>query len=379
MSPRCFRETIRENDPRVAVRRIVEGAGTCAPALTCVFVDSRYDLDALAAELRKQLHGPILACTTAGHQTAESGLVDTGLVAMALVTDQLRAAIEPIHHVSRFGTADARAAMSHLAMDCAPPDGPGSRFQVLLIDGMSGVEERVSALLYGASNGVPMVGASAGDGQRFEKTYVFDGEYFVSDAAVVARIDTTLPHRTFGHQYFMPLERRMVVTRAAVEKRQILELDGESASAVYREAIGQKTLDGQTVAHHPLLLRWDGRDYARAIRAWDEDRLDMFCAVEEGMVVRVGELGNLVSAAEGQLKELQASLGGDMLALVAFTCFQRRLDNERAGEQDRYRTIMAPYPLIGFCTYGEQFNGVHVNQMATGFALGNPAQAKYVP
>ena len=65
MQPKCFRETISDPDPRRAVCRIVDGAGTDTTALVCVFVDAQYDLDALAAELRRQVHGPILACTTA--------------------------------------------------------------------------------------------------------------------------------------------------------------------------------------------------------------------------------------------------------------------------------------------------------------------------
>jgi len=32
--------------------------------------------------------------------------------------------------------------------------------------------------------------------------------------------------------------------------------------------------------------------------------------------------------------------------------------------------LMAQYGVFGFSTYGEQFNGVHVNQTFTGVALG---------
>jgi len=45
------------------------------------------------------------------------------------------------------------------------------------------------------------------------------------------------------------------------------------------------------------------------------------------------------------------------------------------GEVDRpdareVAEILAPYPFVGFSTYGEQYNGLHVNQTLTGIALG---------
>ena len=367
---RCFRRAIRDPDPRRAVRSIVDGAETDTPALTILFVDSQYDLAGLGAELRKQIHGPVLACTTVGHQVAESGLMDHGMVAAAIVTDQLTAEIAPIHGLAGFGVAQAQEVATRLALD-TPSREPGTRFGVVLIDGMSFAEERVMALLFGASNGLPMVGGSAGDGERFQKTYVFDGERFVTDAAVLARVDTTLPWRTFGFQNFTPLPGRLVVTRAVTEKRQILELDGQPARLAYCDAIGCKELDSMTTSHHPLLLRWDGRFHARAIRAWDDSRLDLFCAIEEGMVVRIGEATDLVGTIEQQYGDLRTELNGaEPLVVVAFHCYQRRLEVERMEQQERYRRVVAKHPLIGFCTYGEQYNGLHVNQTATGFVLG---------
>ncbi|MCX5733173.1 MAG: hypothetical protein NTW68_02430 [candidate division NC10 bacterium] len=329
---------------------------TDAPALTVLFVDSQYDLDGLAAELRRQLHGPVLACTTAGHQVAERGLIDHGMVAAAIATDRLTAMIEPIHGISQFGVTQAQEVATRLALD-APARGPGTRFGVILIDGMSFAEERVMALLFGASNSLPIVGGSSADGERFQKPYVFDGERFVSDAAVFARVDTTLPCRTFGFQNFTPREGRLVVTRAVTEKRQILELNGQPARRAYCEAIGHQDLDSQIVSQHPLLLRWDGRFYARAIRGWDDDR--------------IGEAEDLVGTTERQYGGLQAELGGvEPLVIVAFHCYQRRLEITRTQQRERYRRAVAKHPLIGFCTYGEQYNGLHMNQTTTGFALG---------
>ncbi|MCC6581450.1 MAG: FIST C-terminal domain-containing protein [Phycisphaeraceae bacterium] len=365
---RCCRQAIDEPDPCRAVRGIVESAGTDAPALTVLFVDARYDLDGLAAALVEQIHGPVLACTSAGHQIAERGLFDHGMVAATLVTDQLSATLVAIPNVAQFGVTETQAVARQLGLDA--PSRSWTRFGVALIDGMSFAEERVMALLYGASHGMNFVGGSAGDGQRFQKTYVFDGNRFVSGAAVVARVDTTLPCRTFGFQNFAPLDGRFVVTGAVAEKRQILELNGQPAASVYAAAIGYPNLDAQVVSRHPLLLRWDDRFYARAIRGWDEQRLDLFCAIEEGMVVRIGEASDLSNTTVEQYTGLRTSLGTDPRIIVAFHCYQRRVELERSANLEHHIRLMSRYPLIGFCTYGEQYNGLHMNQTVTGFALG---------
>jgi len=369
---KCFRTVIDDPDPGRAVETIVRGAGTDTPALTCLFVDAQYDLDGLAVELRRQLRGPVLACTTAGHQIPEVGIMEHGMVAAAIVSERLSAVVQPIYEISRFGVAEAQAVAGRLGLDALPaPGGNGaSQFGVVLIDGLSRAEERVMALLYAACNGLPLVGGSAGDDKRFERTSVFDGERFVNDAAVIARVDSALPHRTFSYQNFTPRAGRHVVTRAQPGVRQILELDGQSAARVYRDAIGQEELTTQIVSQHPLLLRWDGREYARAIKGWEDGRLDMFCAVEEGMVVRIGQPRDLVGTTEEQLQELCAELGRELLVIVAFTCFQRRLQIERNSDQTRQRRLLEQFPYIEFYTFGEQYNALHMNQMVTGFVLG---------
>jgi hypothetical protein len=89
------------------------------------------------------------------------------------------------------------------------------------------------------------------------------------------------------------------------------------------------------------------------------------------MVIRAGQATDLVGTIEQQYAELQTDLGPRGASLmVAFHCYQRRLEVERVGEQERCRRAVADYPLIGFCTYGEQYNGLHMNQAAVGFVLG---------
>jgi hypothetical protein len=48
----------------------------------------------------------------------------------------------------------------------------------------------------------------------------------------------------------------------------------------------------------------------------------------------------------------------------------RRLELEQAGRLSSANAVLAPYPFLGFSTYGEQYNGLHMNHTMTGLALG---------
>jgi hypothetical protein len=54
-------------------------------------------------------------------------------------------------------------------------------------------------------------------------------------------------------------------------------------------------------------------------------------------------------------------------------CVLRRIEMERDGLRERVGHIYQENNVIGFATYGEQFNAMHVNQTFTGIAIGRGA------
>ena len=51
-------------------------------------------------------------------------------------------------------------------------------------------------------------------------------------------------------------------------------------------------------------------------------------------------------------------------------CVLRRLETERSGIKEAIGQIFCDNNVVGFATYGEQFNAMHVNQTFTGIAIG---------
>ena len=110
---------------------------------------------------------------------------------------------------------------------------------------------------------IPLVGGSAGDGLRFERTFVIHGGRAYTDAAVLALAATDLPFRTFRADNYEPTAIKMVVTEADIENRIVKELNAEPAAQEYARVCGilDDTLDAFSFAAHPVLVTRRGRAF----------------------------------------------------------------------------------------------------------------------
>ncbi|MCY1353505.1 hypothetical protein D9M69_398470 [compost metagenome] len=74
------------------------------------------------------------------------------------------------------------------------------------------------------------------------------------------------------------------------------------------------------------------------------------------------------------LEALFARLGerlGPPLLTIGCDCFLRRLELEDDPETLAFTSeVLRRQRVIGFNSYGEQFNGMHINQTFTGVAIG---------
>ena len=56
--------------------------------------------------------------------------------------------------------------------------------------------------------------------------------------------------------------------------------------------------------------------------------------------------------------------------MLGFDCVLRRLDAENRQIRHEVDALYRKYHVVGFHTYGEQFNAMHLNQTLTGIAFG---------
>lgn len=336
------------------------------PEAILVFCSSAYDLDMLGEALHETFSCPVIACTSSG-QIGADGFERAGLVGVG-IRGEFRVRQFPIVPL-----ADYAGKAAWIAEQAEASKTERNRFGLLLIDGLSKLEERVAAALYQALDDVPIIGGSAGDDLKFERTFVYDGNgRFLSDAAVFALIETDAAILPFKVQHFRPSDTEFVITEADPERRIIYEMNGEPAALAYAQALGLSVsaLNPEVFSSHPLVLTFGSEPYVRSILKCDSDlSLTCYCAIEEGLIVTVGVADSPLETMRIALADVEASIGPPSLVLGC-DCILRRLEFEQSGDDRGIGQLMAENHVFGFSTYGEQFNGIHVNQTFTGIALG---------
>ncbi|MDP1125239.1 histidine kinase, partial [Klebsiella pneumoniae] len=84
-------------------------------------------------------------------------------------------------------------------------------------------------------------------------------------------------------------------------------------------------------------------------------------------VLTVMKPGPILPNLEALFDGLQSRLG-DLLLTIGCDCFLRRLELEDSGDLEQIGRYLQGQRVMGFNTYGEQFNGMHINQTFTGVA-----------
>ncbi len=344
-------------------------------ALVIFFCSASYDLERLSAEINQRFAGvPVIGCTAAG-TIGPQGYGESGVSGIAFAAADFTVECGRFDKLQEFEVDAGRDRALELMLRLRERQKGGAGcgyFGLSLIDGLSMREEQVAMALQDGLGGIHVIGASAGDDLRFQHTRVFHDGCFHDDAAVFAVLATRLPFRPLRAQHFVADGESLVVTEVDSEHRVVREINGLPAVDEYARLIGVKPnqLTPVRFAARPVVVKIDGQDYVRSIRNANRDgSLTFFCAIDEGVVLHVARgqdlLGNLAEA----LDEAQAEVGA-VAGVLLFDCVLRALEIARAGQQEAVGAMLQACPAVGLSTYGEQCDGVHINQTLTGLVIG---------
>lgn len=362
-------------DPRQAVNELAEQIQQADAGIVIVFCSTQYDLPALGAALKERFDCPLIGCTSAGEITAATGYQQGGIVGVSLSSPELKAHPRLIHSLDKFSLSDADNLAKGLRKDLTLSSefDAGQMFGLLLVDGLSMLEEQVVASIYNQLGNVPIVGGSAGDDLHFRKTHVYWDGQFIDNAAVFTLFETTLPFETFQTQHFEPTETRLVITESDCATRTVMEINGGPAAQEYAEAVGLevKELTPQVFAAYPVMLKIGGEYYVRSIQKANPDgSLTFYCAIDNGLVLTVAKGKALLENLRRRLEQVRRDIPNIKLVLGC-DCILRRLELQQKELLAEAMDALKDSEFIGFSTYGEQYNGIHVNQTLTGIALGS--------
>lgn len=344
--------------------------------VTFVFLGSEEFIPELENFL-KDWDGVVCACTTGG-EIVEGKYLDSSLVGMSISSDKI--SCKSLHFdlgLITNGSSpiidSASEEIQRFRADVLLNEPSTKFFSTMVIDRMAGKEELFVNAFHKSILNIPFIGGSAGDNYKFHRTFVFDGECFKQNTANVLVFASELPFEIFKTQDFEITEKRMVITESDPTKRVVLEIDGMPATKAYADAINLKEsdLNLSVFANHPIIVSYGGESYIRSILGCnDRGELEFACAIETGVVVRLGKrTGTMVE----DLKTIIDGLDFEVDASLVFECSLRRNDILKASEDEKNRLLelFNQINAVGFHTYGEQFNSVHINQTLTGLLIGH--------
>ena len=353
----------------------------CEPNLILFFAHPRHDFAALSASIQERFPDAISAgCTTMG-EIGPTGFTQGAVVGLGL-GPPCRAAAVVVPELGKFRFEDGARLAAELAAQLgleASGIVPGRHVLVTLTDGLSGMEEILVASLGTCLPMVPLVGGSAGDADRFQRTLVALCGEAHTGAAVVLLFEPSVPFHPFQLHHYRPTSGRVVVTRAVPQRRLVSRLNGRPAAVVLAELYGTDLDEVRAgglpeLARHGLQFGFHVRDnyYIRSVMTLQGDALLLGGAVEEGAILTVMRAGDIVAATRDGVAAAEASLGCEAAVMLAFSCGGRLLEAHTRGVLESFEAATCRLPCVGFTTYGEQFGPMQVNHTLTALMLGVP-------
>ncbi|QEQ95279.1 nitric oxide-sensing protein NosP [Neptunomonas concharum] len=365
------------SDPQQAAAELQQQLSSESLGFVLFFCSAQYDLEQLASALNQHFPDtPLAGCTTAGEITPE-GYAQGAISAIGFSRQHFSVHSALIEAMDDFPLTSAQSVVDQLISSSRETlKGPiaGNSFVVTLLDGLSVQEEQVLATLNSALGNIPHFGGSAGDDVNLANTHIFIQGGFHSGAAVVLLFNTDCDFEVFTTHHLEPYEEKLVVTAADRDTRRVYELNAEPAAQEYARLIGLEVdqLSPSVFALNPLAVKIGEEYYVRSIQKVNSDlSLTFYCAVENGIVLTHMKRGDLLENLTQQLDRIEKNIGEPEL-ILGCDCFLRRLEAEHLGIEAQASALLRKHHVIGFNTYGEQLEGMHINQTFTGVVIGKP-------
>ncbi len=224
----------------------------------------------------------------------------------------------------------------------------------LLTDGLEMEAQHLLEEISRQAPDLPLAGGKAGDGYRFERTFVYyNGEVLPKGAVGVALHGSHLRVRQFHRLNWKKIGKKMTVTEARGSS--ITTIDHYPVKDVYRRYLGPElaeNLPHSAGGVFPLILHRDGVDVARVVSGQKEDgSIQYFGDILSGEEAHFG-YGNLSLIFESLESEYRKNATFPAEGIFVFSCIVRKsMLQEKAGDELLPFAQLAP--LGGFFTYGE--------------------------
>lgn len=344
-----------------------------------VFASTQQDPDQVAQHAQARFPNTlVVGCTSTG-ENFQGEFSSGALVIAGLSTPEIQWSCAIAKNLDQRDEAQVQGAIRTLFEDAsidAESLDTSQHFCLMFLDGLKMAEEWASSIAADCLEGIALVGGSAGDDLAFQSTKVFyRGEALENTALFLLGKCPSRCFSVFKHQHFTATTKRLVVTRCDPSKRLVYELNGFPAIEAYARALGSETtqIPQDHVFMAPLTISVNNELYVRSVQqsSNDDGSLKFHCAIEDGMVLHIADHHEMAATLQSDLQAL-ATPGKKVGFLLSFNCILRRLEANQGDTAEKIKHVVnnIAESSIGFDTYGEQYNGLHINQTMVGIALG---------
>lgn len=322
--------------------------------LALAFVDPLVDAEDALAELEDALPGcTVIACSTAGQILGHT--IDAHPVVAAVLEFETGL----VHAVCALQESNSETVGRELGESLLRKAG-SERIAGVLVFGC-GLDVNGQGLADGMAQALPpetgIYGGLAGDGDRFERTWVrCNGQTLYATAAAVL-ITGDAQFRSGARGGWDGFGPKRTITSS--DGNVLHELDGQPALGLYKQYLGQRAHELPSSAMlFPLSVSAPDGDMqlVRTVLSVDEEQQTMTFAGD----VPTGWSGRLMWTTKENLLEAaaeaaQESTQGDSEVALVISCVGRRLVlGARTEEELEYAMEeLGGIPVIGFYSYGE--------------------------
>jgi hypothetical protein len=329
-----------------------------SPALVLVFTTPRYDLPELLAGVRSVTGDVLLIGATGSGEIVQGTYLgfQEGVGVCALTAGPYRFGAASASHIR----ANLDAAGQSISQESRAAVGESPYAAAfLLTDSLLGDLQQFFQGVYRVTGPkVTIVGAGAGDEQKFIRTFVFHNDAIIEEGALVLWIGSERPLHAGTLHGWRPIGVPLIVTRAV--GTEIIELGGRPAALAYEEQIGlapgqlsPEKFWGTSILHPFGLIQPDGSTIIRVARSKSpEGTLKVQgCLPPTGSAVQVME-GTPDSLLEISPRIVRESLQAhpDAGVVLTFSCAARAtIFGKRVSEEARLLQETAKdVPTFGF-------------------------------
>ncbi len=344
-----------------AVAEAVDGLGSSAN-LVMVFASSLHDQEKVLEGVNLSAGDAIVVgCSDAGQIVGVKNKAYKGAVAaMALsmesvkmITAQAEGAKENSHDTGK-----------RLAEEILEKNGEKPSLLLIFIEGLA---QNGAAVVRGIQEVLgedfPIMGGSAGDDFKFEKTYQYHQGKVITDSVVGVALTGEFSFGMGVKHGWEPIGLPMKVTKA--EGAVLKEVDGKPALTIYEEHFGKRADElikeplAKMAYTYPLGMKVEGREellIRDVVIANEKGEITAAAEIPEGSEVRlmIGDRDKAIAAAKEAAKEAIKNVTPK--AAIMFNCIARNklLGIDCSKEIQAVMEIIGEdTPLIGFYTYGE--------------------------